>query len=188
MKRELLSFTCGVVSMCIIGVGAGFASGVWDTIDVLRNDISVVVNGETVTSDNFLYNDTTYLPLRAISEALDKNVHYDETTNTAIISDKGDDNITTNTANVTKNKYTPPEFMIEDDIYVQIENGIYVAYLAGIYYYVNPLGFEIFFDDETQEWVFLKNGTEAYRYPVEDFGIRYDNLIDIVVPALEALQ
>ena len=185
MKRELLSFTCGVVITCVMGIGISSASGVWDTIDVLRNDITVVVNGETVTADNFLYNDTTYLPLRAIGEALDKNVYYDETTNTAVISDKGDGNIAANTAT---NKYTPPNFMIEDDAYIEIENGIYVAHAACIGYYVEPLGFEISFDNDTQEFIFLKNGTEAYRYPVEDFGIRYDNLIDIVVPALEALQ
>lgn len=81
--------------MCAIAVSS-FAAGVWENIPVLRNDIKVIVNGEEITADNFLYNDTTYLPLRAIGEALDKDVQYDEQTNTAIISEKGDSELTEN--------------------------------------------------------------------------------------------
>ena len=63
---------------------SAMANGIWEKIDVVRNDVQVVVNGVGVTADNFLYNDTTYLPLRAVGEALDLNVQYDEETKTAI--------------------------------------------------------------------------------------------------------
>lgn len=85
MKKEFKGFICGVLATAVVGLGVVSASGVWDNISVLRNDINVVVNGRDVTADNFLYNDTTYLPLRAVSEALNQSVSYDESTNTAYI-------------------------------------------------------------------------------------------------------
>ncbi|MBE7030860.1 MAG: hypothetical protein E7409_05455 [Ruminococcaceae bacterium] len=59
--------------------------GSWEKVDVLRNDIAVEVNGATVSADNFLYNDTTYLPIRAVGEMLGMDVEYNEKTNTAIL-------------------------------------------------------------------------------------------------------
>lgn len=86
MKKSIISFICGALSMAVFGGGAvAFASGAWKTINVLENDISVVVDGIRVNESNFLYNDTTYLPLRAVAEAVGKEVTYDERTNTAYI-------------------------------------------------------------------------------------------------------
>lgn len=84
-------FLCGILlgSLCTATVGI-CASGVWDNISVLKNDIAVIVNGQRVESDNFLYNDTTYLPLRAVSTALGEKVEYDESTNTAYIGERTD--------------------------------------------------------------------------------------------------
>lgn len=87
MKKELKGFVCGVLTVSVIGACAS-AAGIWDKIDVLRNDIKVVVNGKEISVDNFLYNDTTYIPLRAVSTALGENVEYDETTGTAYIGEK----------------------------------------------------------------------------------------------------
>lgn len=104
MKR----FIPGIILGFIISTAAySFATGNWENISVLRNDITVVVDGETLSSDNFLYNDTTYLPIRAIGEALDKEVLYNEETNTAIIQDKGEDSISTTGNDL--NKYEVPE-------------------------------------------------------------------------------
>ena len=93
-------FICGLLigSICTLSIGS-LANGVWDNISVLKNDINVVVNGETVTADNFLYNDITYLPLRAVSEALGETVEYDETDNTAYIGERVD-------KDTMKSKYT----------------------------------------------------------------------------------
>lgn len=88
MKKTLIGIT--------IGLALGFslstvASGTWETIDVLRNDIKVVVKGSEITADNFLYKDTTYLPLRAISEALGLDVQYNKETNMAIVVERTDE-------------------------------------------------------------------------------------------------
>ena len=100
-------FICGLLigSICTLSIGS-LANGVWDNISVLKNDINVVVNGETVTADNFLYNDITYLPLRAVSEALGETVEYDETDNTAYIGERVD-------KDTMKSKYTPPQYIID---------------------------------------------------------------------------
>lgn len=88
MKKELKGFICGVVATTLVAGGAAFAAGQWKTIDVLENDITVMVDGKQVAESNFVYNDRTYLPLRAVAEAVGKPVDYDTTTNTAYIGQK----------------------------------------------------------------------------------------------------
>lgn len=88
MKKELKGFVGGVVATTLVAGGAAFATGQWKTIDVLENDITVMVDGKQVSESNFVYNDRTYLPLRAVAEAVGKPVDYDEATNTAYIGDK----------------------------------------------------------------------------------------------------
>lgn len=88
MKKMIIGITLG---LCLGLSLSAMANGIWEKIDVLRNDVQVVVNGVGVTADNFLYNDTTYLPLRAVGEALDLNVQYDEETKTAILVERTDD-------------------------------------------------------------------------------------------------
>lgn len=58
-----------------------------ENINVYFNKITINVNGEKVTGNNILYNDRTYVPLRAISEMFSKEVVWNEETNTVDISD-----------------------------------------------------------------------------------------------------
>lgn len=58
------------------------------SINVERNTMNIYVNGEKVEADNFLYNDTTYVPLRIVSEMFEKNVDWEQLTNTATIGEK----------------------------------------------------------------------------------------------------
>lgn len=83
MKKFILGFISGAI---LFGAAGTFAADVWQSINVLPNTIKVIVDGKEVQADNFLYNDTTYLPIRAVSEALKMNVQYDNVTSTAIIS------------------------------------------------------------------------------------------------------
>lgn len=193
MQKYLKGFICGVLSTVVIGVGVVSATGIWDNINVLRNDIKIVVNGNEITADNFLYNDTTYLPLRAVSEALDKNVTFDEISNTAIISNKEDNNLTNNVIS-TKNKYSLPDDILNNNKYWRDINGQYFLTLDGVYKYAQKYNLTIEGEDVNDKlyWVFLKNGVEVYRYYEENdqgiHGILYDHMIDIVIPAIEAVQ
>ena len=64
-----------------------FAAQANQTIDVITNAITIIVNGKTVEADNILYNGTTYVPLRAVSELLDKEVDFKKETKTVEIND-----------------------------------------------------------------------------------------------------
>ncbi len=76
---NLKKFILGLIVGCVISFSIGsFASGVWNKIDVLENDIKIFANGEEITTPSFVYNDTTYVPLRAVLEKIDCEVTYDE--------------------------------------------------------------------------------------------------------------
>jgi len=68
-------------------------------IEAVYNDISLMINGSKITPadangeivEPFIYNGTTYLPVRAVSEALNKDVDWNAESNTVSISDKKTD-------------------------------------------------------------------------------------------------
>ena len=91
MIRELKGFIIGVVLTMAFSVSAN----VWQTISVQPNSVNIVINGKKIAVDNFLYNDTTYIPIRAVSTALSQDVSYDDKTNTAYIGKKGIDKVST---------------------------------------------------------------------------------------------
>lgn len=74
-KKKMLIYIIGLV--IIISATPVFADSVFQTIDVLSNNISLFVNNEAVIVDNFLYNGTTYVPLRAVAEMTDMDVIWD---------------------------------------------------------------------------------------------------------------
>lgn len=87
--KEIKGFVIGIIitSLLLCG-GIVFAKGQWKSIDVLENDITVIVDGKKLNESNFLYNDTTYLPLRAVAEAVGKPVDYDAARNIAYLGEK----------------------------------------------------------------------------------------------------
>lgn len=83
MKRIIISI---VMAFTLMLTGS-YAASNFQKIDVLFDSIAIKVNGQNISTPNILYNGTTYVPLRAVSEALHKNVGYDEKTRTAKIDD-----------------------------------------------------------------------------------------------------
>lgn len=181
MKKEIKGFMCGVIATSLIGCVSISATGVWDKIDVLRNDINVVVNGTPVSADNFLYNDTTYLPMRVVAEALGKDVQYDETTNTATIKDKGDN--TLSETNV-KSSYDLVDGLTYPSHYIQIVNE---------HYYISRRAIEKTFNikcqaDQGNMIIPLANGQEfVYPYTVinEEPFMPYDTFMEQVYPLIQ---
>ena len=85
-----------IVVLCLVLLTVtAYAAGYTQTITVTYKDIKLVVDGVEVTPKDangaevepFIYNGTTYLPIRAIGSALGKQVQWDGNTNTAYLGD-----------------------------------------------------------------------------------------------------
>lgn len=86
MKKLLRFFVVGIIVLAFL---AGTAIGrTTTTIEVVYNTVNITVNGQKIEADNILYNGVTYVPLRAVAEALNKEVGWDQDTMTASINDK----------------------------------------------------------------------------------------------------
>jgi len=86
-----------LISVLVFGSSPAFAGSVRQQITALYNNIKVVVDGKPVQFgkdgagkqiEPFIYNGTTYLPVKAVGEALNKEVSWDGSTNTVYIGSK----------------------------------------------------------------------------------------------------
>lgn len=62
-------------------------------IPVIMNGVNIYVNGVNARTPNFVYQGVTYIPLREISEMLNKDVKWDAATDTAYINDRDNSNL-----------------------------------------------------------------------------------------------
>ena len=93
MKKD---FVKGIAVGCALSMAIGGASVLADTyrtqLDAVYNNIKVVVNAPRDSDGNtvepFISNGTTYLPVRAVSNALGQSVDWDGSTNTVYIGGK----------------------------------------------------------------------------------------------------
>ncbi|MDO4301126.1 MAG: stalk domain-containing protein [Clostridia bacterium] len=87
MKRfSVMSFISGVLTASVVLVPVlTFASGT-QTIEAIFGKIKLVVNGQNINNETLLYNGTTYLPIRAIGEAIGAEVAYDAKSYTATLT------------------------------------------------------------------------------------------------------
>ncbi len=72
--------------MMLVASSTVLAGSTQRNIQVDANLMKVNVNGTSVKADNFLYNGTTYLPVRAVTEAIGARVDFDQKTMTATIT------------------------------------------------------------------------------------------------------
>lgn len=89
--KQLNSKIKAVLSVAILStvmVGTVVASGNLKTIKVKMNSINIEVNGKAVAGDNIVYKGTTYIPLRAAGEILEREVSWNQDTRTASINNK----------------------------------------------------------------------------------------------------
>jgi len=87
-RRRMLPLIIGIIIAITFVSGTIFGSDLSELISVHRNVVSLEVNNIKVEADNFLYNGSTYLPMRAIAELLGKEVGWNAITNVASINDK----------------------------------------------------------------------------------------------------
>lgn len=99
MKKlnNLKWFSLGVFACLIVSIAStpAFASSLKKSAQLVYNNIKISLNGTTITPTDasgnvvepFTINGTTYLPVRAISNALGLNVNWNSSTNTVEITD-----------------------------------------------------------------------------------------------------
>lgn len=83
--RKLKSFIAGILTGALLMSGMVFAKQISETTEIFYNSIKIFINGaEIVPKDPngnvvepFVMNGTTYLPVRAISNALGQDVEWD---------------------------------------------------------------------------------------------------------------
>lgn len=97
MKTKLK--ICAAALLASVAIGATvYAANLTKKIDVLYDDIKILSNNiEFMPVDEqgsqvepFIYEGTTYLSVRAVSEALGKNVSWDSETKTVMVTDNED--------------------------------------------------------------------------------------------------
>ena len=102
MKREAKRHLISALAFILIGImlvsGTALATSArrTETIDVTYDNIQIVLDGKAIDPKDalgnkvepFIYNGTTYLPVRAVGEAFGKDVSWDGTTKTVYIGAK----------------------------------------------------------------------------------------------------
>ncbi len=111
----------------------GYAAGEWENIWVQFDSVNLKVNGQNVTSSNFLYNDRTYVPLRACAEMLGSTVEWSQTSNTASIT--ANTAGSADTAKVISDMQAASELMNDFGTLFDIGNELHVDYLLCIDHY-----------------------------------------------------
>jgi len=125
MKRNIIA---GALAVMLALSTTVLAASTQKQITVDANQMKVVVDGKNMTADNFLYNGTTYLPLRAISEAVGATVAYDDKTQTATITSSGTSREAT--MNATTADVYDELFYTSQKLFDLLDNFNYVVYFS----------------------------------------------------------
>lgn len=99
MKKRLQGLLTGVLIGAMMTGGVVFAKEGAETINVIYDNIKIIIDGKEYnptdgngnTVEPFIYNGTTYLPVRAIATAFDKEVDWEAQTSTVTLGSKNYD-------------------------------------------------------------------------------------------------
>ena len=89
IKKRYLIITLMLVIALLIPTAVTAAEAYIKTIEVSVNAVDIFADGKLIEADNFIYNDTAYVPLRVVSEVLGADVSWDYATKTAKITLNG---------------------------------------------------------------------------------------------------
>lgn len=96
MRKTLKGYLLGFLSASVFVSGIAYAASTTTLYDVVTDGIKIVIDGEqfkpTDANGNsvepFIYKGTTYLPVRAIGNAFNKDINWDAEKDTVIIGSK----------------------------------------------------------------------------------------------------
>lgn len=85
MKKILKGYVLGFLSASLLVTGIGYAANTTTLYDVLTQGVKIVVDGQKINPTDangnavepIIYNGTTYLPVRAVANAIGKAVYWD---------------------------------------------------------------------------------------------------------------
>lgn len=94
-KDKLTGYVAGLITAVLLCSSAAFAQSIEKTITAVYNNIKIIVNGEEITPTDangnvvepFISDGTTYLPVRAIANALGQEVFWDTETSSVYIGE-----------------------------------------------------------------------------------------------------
>jgi len=93
--KRIAAMFAVIIAAAIVYVTPALAQNIGKTIDVVYRDIKIYIDGNLIVPQDatgkivepFIYNGTTYLPLRAVGEALGKPVQWDGASNSVFIGE-----------------------------------------------------------------------------------------------------
>lgn len=96
MKKTFLGILIAFIIVTILLSVPAFAKQARETAELAYNNIKIFINGAELhptdaagnNVEPFIINGTTYLPVRAVAKAFDKNVSWDAETQSVLISDR----------------------------------------------------------------------------------------------------
>lgn len=147
----------------------------------------VLVDGAPVQLDMpvVVIEGRTYLPLRAMGDVLNIFVDWDAT-NSQVIIDNG--KLDENGADKMQGKYIPGEDIINNQEYVQVQDGTYFVTIGYISHIVSEKGYSVLWDEEAYLLTILKDGNDVVQCPMTPIGVRacipYDKFIDEILPLI----
>ena len=145
MKKRLQGFVAGVLISTLLASGVVFAKQISETAELFYNNIKIYIDGgEIVPKDAngnvvepFIMNGTTYLPVRAISNAFGKDVEWDGAAQSVYIGKKDqtkpDNYLDRIQYNDYKESYDRNDFAIINGTVSDYNNTIYTS---GLLFYV----------------------------------------------------
>ena len=96
MKKRVQGVFVGILIYMLVFSGVSLAVNIQKNIEITYRDIKLNVDGEEIVPKSvtgkivepFIYDGTTYLPVRAVAEALNRDVDWDNDTSMVIIKEK----------------------------------------------------------------------------------------------------
>lgn len=85
MKKTLKGYLLGMLTATVLVGGVTYAANTTTLYDVITNGVKIVIDGKKINPTDangkavepIIYNGTTYLPVRAVANALEKAVYWD---------------------------------------------------------------------------------------------------------------
>ena len=164
MNKQIKRIVLGTLAVILLFGGIAAAASKTETIDITYRSIRIVVDGEEFIPKDvnnnavepFIYKGTTYLPVRAVSQALGKEVNWENDTSTVNINNKapgepgGEQDITTQVIEIILNRD-----VVDDELVTLFSDSPEIASMLKKYNEKTCVLFAHFFVSATQTFTYL---------------------------------